>query len=305
MVLGNMKISALKDVLYFKETISILLISILFILLSANINLSDLELIYNWNSLILFGCVVLIVRPLGVFLSSRKSSLGRNEKIFISWVGPRGIVAAGIASLFGSKLLKAGVEGAEYITPLVFMIVLGTVLLNATTARLFAKIAGVFFKSSDGILIIGASSFSRLIASYLKNNNRRVVLIDSNAKSIEKAKDLGLEAIEGNIYSDELTENIELNDVGFLLSLTASATINKYAIENNYDLYLLTYIDTPWEADDLRDKPKQREQMFTQFKNALITHQKNYIVLKGDKATRLKKAISHIDQLINKNNNNN
>ncbi len=230
MVLGNMKLAALKGVLYFKETISILLISILFILLSANINLTDLELIYNWNSLILFGCVVLIVRPLGVFLSSRKSSLTRNEKIFISWVGPRGIVAAGIASLFGLKLTMQGVTNANYITPLVFMIVLGTVLLNATTARIVARFTGVLLKKSEGILIIGASEPSRLIATYLKNNNRRVVLIDSNRNNISKAKEEDLEAIECDIYGDEIFENIELNDMGFLLALTGSNTINEYAL---------------------------------------------------------------------------
>lgn len=230
MVLGNMKLDALKDVLYFKETISILLISILFILLSANINLSDLELIYNSNSLILFAIVVLIIRPLGVFLSSRKSSLVINEKIFISWVGPRGIVAAGIASLFGLKLTMQGVENANYITPLVFMIVLGTVLLNATTAKLMARFTGVLLKKSEGILIVGASAPARLIATYLKNNNRRVVLIDSNRTSIQTATSEGLEAIECNIYEDEIFENIELNDIGFLLALTGSNTINQYAL---------------------------------------------------------------------------
>ncbi|MGI9532077.1 cation:proton antiporter [Lutimonas sp.] len=230
MVLGNMNLPGLKDVFYFKETISILLISILFILLSANINLSDLELIFNWNSLILFACVVLIVRPIGVFLSSRNSSLSRNEKIFISWVGPRGIVAAGIASLFGLKLTMQGVENANYITPLVFMIVLGTVLLNATTARIVAKITGVLLKKSEGILIVGASDPSRLIASYLKTNDRRVVLIDSNRNNIALAKKEGLEAIECDIYEDEIFENIELNDIGFLLALTGSPTINEYAL---------------------------------------------------------------------------
>jgi len=230
MVLGNMHIPALKDVLYFKETISILLISILFILLSANINLSDLELINNWNSLILFGFVVLIIRPIGVFLSSRKSGLIRNEKIFISWVGPRGIVAAGIASLFGLKLTMQGVENANYITPLVFMIVLGTVLLNATTAKIVAKLTGVLLKKSEGILIVGASDPSRLIASYLKRNNKRVVLIDSNRTNIALAKEEGIEAFECDIYADDIFENIELNDIGFLLALTGSPTINEYAL---------------------------------------------------------------------------
>ena len=154
-----------------------------------------------------------------------------NEKIFISWVGPRGIVAAGIASLFGSKLVDNGEPGAEYITPLVFMIVLGTVLLNATTARFFAKWVGVFLEKSEGILIIGASKASRLIARYLQKNDRHVVLIDNNRTNIAKAEEIGLEALVANIYSDSLTDNLELNDMGYLMALTGNSDINMLAIE--------------------------------------------------------------------------
>ena len=230
MVLGNSKLDNLKELLYFKESLSVLLISILFILLAANINIEDLELLYTWKTATLFAIVVFVIRPLAVFLSTRGSKLNLNEKLFISWVGPRGIVAAGIASLFGSKLLKQGVEGAEYITPLVFMIVLGTVLLNATTARFFAKIVGVFLKKSEGILIVGASKVSRLLGHYLLTNGRHVVLIDSNERNIEKSKELGLEAISTNIYSDTLMDNIELSDVGYIMALTGNPDINKYAI---------------------------------------------------------------------------
>ena len=230
MVLGNSNSPYLKELLYFKESLSVLLISILFILLAANINIEDLLLIYNWKTAILFAVVVFVIRPIGVFLSTRGSSLKLNEKVFISWVGPRGIVAAGIASLFGLKLAKNGVEGAEYITPLVFMIVLGTVLLNATTARFFAKIIGVFLIKSEGVLILGASKVSRLLGHYLEINGRHVVLIDSNESNIEKAKELGLEAISTNIYSDTLMDNIELSDVGYLMALTGNPDINKYAI---------------------------------------------------------------------------
>jgi NadR type nicotinamide-nucleotide adenylyltransferase len=79
--------------------------------------------------------------------------------------------------------------------------------------------------------------------------------------------------------------------------------LEKYALENTYDLYLLTYIDTPWEADDLRDKPEYRKEMFEAFKNELIKQKRPYILLKGDKKTRLEKAIKHIDKLLNPKNN--
>ena len=230
MVLGNSKSPYLKDLLYFKESLSVLLISILFILLAANINYSELLLIYNWKTAALFAVIILVIRPIGVFLSTHGSKLKFNEKLFISWVGPRGIVAAGIASLFGLKLASKGIAGAEYITPLVFVIVLGTVLLNATTARIFAKLVGVFLKESNGILIVGASKVSRLIGHYLESHGRHVVLIDSNQNNINKAQELGLEAINTNIYSETLSDNIELNDVGYLMALTGNNEINRYAI---------------------------------------------------------------------------
>ena len=237
MVLGNGKLKNIKELLYFKESLSILLISMLFILLAANINIEDLMLLYTWKTAVLFSIVVFIIRPLAVFASTRKSNLEFKEKLFISWVGPRGIVAAGIASLFGSKLLKEGVEGAEYITPLVFMIVLGTVLLNATTARLFAKMVGVFLKSSDAILIVGASDPVRLIARFLTDKGKRVILIDANKNFIEEALEDGLEALNVNVYDDDLTDNIELNDVGYLLAITASDAVNKHALSTFSELF--------------------------------------------------------------------
>ena len=231
MVIGNSKLDNIKELLYFKESLSVLLISILFILLAANINYQDLMLLYRWETLALFLAVAFVIRPIAVFISAQGSTLRTNEKMFISWVGPRGIVAAGIASLFGSKLRAGGVEGAEYITPLVFMIVLGTVLLNATTARLFARISGVFLSKSEGILIIGASRVSRLVAQYLIDNGRHVVLVDSNQNNVSEAEKMGIESHTENIYSETLKDNVEFNDIGYLLALTGNADINRYAVE--------------------------------------------------------------------------
>ena len=188
------------------------------------------------------------------------SSLKFNEKLFISWVGPRGIVAAGIASLFGIELANQGVEGAEYITPLVFMIVLGTVLLNATTARLFAQLVGVFLKDSEGILIIGASSFSRIIGKYMEENGRHVVLVDNNGMNVRKAKSMGLDAIEENVYSEDLINNIELNDIGYLMAMTSNSEINKNAIEKfrkHFGENGSFRVVSPEEMQDPENNPKE------------------------------------------------
>ncbi len=234
LILGNMKnVPHIKEILYFKESLSVLLISVLFILLSANIDIKDLQLLLDWRCISIFAFVVFVLRPASVFLSTRPSTLSLNEKLFISWVGPRGIVAAGIASLFGLKLVDLGYEGAEYITPLVFMIVLGTVLLNATTAKLMASLLGVSNSKTDGILFVGANKAARLLAKYLDENGREVALIDSNASNVEKSVELGLRAYEANVYKDEMDDNLELSNMGYILALTGSTDVNKYVI-NKY-----------------------------------------------------------------------
>lgn len=234
LVLANNDVPRIQEILSFKESLSVLLISILFILLAANIDISELELLYqDWRPIALFGFVALVLRPLSVFVSTYGGNLNYQEKLFISWVGPRGIVAAGIASLFGLTLADRGVPGAEYITPLVFMIVLGTVLLNATTARLVARLLGVVQDVSGGVLILGANDFAITIGKYLKDSGRMVHLVDSSPGHIAKAERAGLEGIVANIYNTELAERYELLDVGYLLAFTSSEEVNDYAL-NRY-----------------------------------------------------------------------
>lgn len=232
MVVGNIDMPHKNEIIYFGESISILLIAILFILLSANMNMPELELLLNWRVAVLFAAIVFVLRPIGVFLSTRKSALTTNEKLFVSWVGPRGIVAAGIASLFGSKLAANGIAGAEYITPLVFMVVLGTVILNATGAGIIAKLLGVLLEKSNGILMVGAHRASRLIAKYLKDNGKHIILIDSNTGNIDKAQEDGIDAYTVDIYKDDLRNNADLNDVGVLMAMTGSAEVNDYSLSN-------------------------------------------------------------------------
>ena len=236
MVLTNLKFEGLSHILHFKESLSILLISILFILLAANIDIKDLEYIWNWKVAVLFILLIFVIRPLMVMISTYKSGLNINEKLFISWVGPRGIVAAGIASLFGMKLTGV-IPGAELLTPLVFMVVLGTVLINASTAKYVAKWLGVSVDRKDGVLIIGACKASRLIAKYLLDHGKHVVLLDKNKVAIFKAKELGIEAFEADIFEDDLDEIIELNDIGYILAFTASSDVNNEVLKKYKDKF--------------------------------------------------------------------
>lgn len=238
MVLGNLDVPRFKEILYFKESISLLLISILFILLAANINMSDLELITgNPGSLVLFAFVTLLLRPMSVLASTQNCGLSFREQLFISWVGPRGIVAAGIASLFGITLIKNGVPEAEYITPLVFMIVLGTVIMNATTARLVASLLGVIQKESNGVLFFGANQATRLIAQYLITHKRNVAIVDNNESNINKALAEGINAFTVNIFTEEMTENFELLDMGYLVAMTANDSVNDFAVKKYQKIF--------------------------------------------------------------------
>ncbi len=256
-VLANMDVPQLKEIQFFKESISVLLISMLFILLAANIDLAHLQLLLDWRCLWLFLFVILVLRPAAVFLSTRGSELHLREKLFISWVGPRGIVAAGIASLFGLSLTNDGIPGAEYLTPLVFMIVLGTVLLNATTARLVARWLGVTQEASNGILFVGANKAARLIAKYLQDNGRHVVLVDSNEKNVERARAMGLEALRANIFTDDLEEQFELVDVGYLLAFTSNADVNEFAVTRYRKVFGENGTFRLLTAEELRQDPAE------------------------------------------------
>ncbi|MCB0669593.1 MAG: sodium:proton antiporter [Saprospiraceae bacterium] len=235
-LLGNLDMPKLKDILDFKESLSVLLISILFIVLAAHIDLEDLYLLNDWRSWMLLAVVILIIRPLGVMLSTRGGELSLKEKLFMSLIGPRGIVAAGIASLFGLRLVDEGVAGAEYITPEVFMVVLGTVLLAAVGARPLGQLFGVLEKRNDGILIIGADRASRLLGAFFKDQGRRVVMVDMNTTYLRKAAEEEIEVHQADIYQADLNELFDIDNMEYLFAMTGSGDVNRYAC-NTYQTF--------------------------------------------------------------------
>lgn len=234
--LANLDVPYFKDIIDFKESLTLLLISLLFIMLSADMTVAQLELVARSESLLLFLVIILVARPLGVFWSMRSSDLSWRDKAFISWVGPRGIVAAGVASLFGVQLQEMGVPGAEMITPLVFLVVLGSVLLNATLANLVGKQLGVMLPERSDVLIYGDSEGARTLAKTLQDGGRHVVLVGGSRSNIAEAKELGLEAIFHDIYSDTLLETVETAGMGYLLGLSGSDEDNMYLLNRYGDI---------------------------------------------------------------------
>jgi NhaP-type Na+/H+ or K+/H+ antiporter len=232
--LANGGLKQLHEVLYFKEKLSILLISVLFILLAANVTRADLALL-DWRSLLLLLVVMFVLRPLGVALSTLRSTLNCNERIFLGWIAPRGIVAASVSSLFAFSLVDRGVEDARIIAPLIFLIIVGTVLAQGLTAKPLARALGVSEADPQGILLMGANSFACELAHALQRAGVLVRLVDSNRRSVTEARLQGLDAVTANMLSDYADRDLDLGGLGRLLALTANDEANTLACRHFVD----------------------------------------------------------------------
>ncbi len=229
-VLANLKVKNLKSILSFKEDISIILISILFLLLSSRIEVEQMKNL-GWSSIGLFAIVVFLIRPLVVAFSSYKSGLNWREKFFISWIGPRGIVAAAVASLFSLQLIaKASSPSelvqAELILPLTFLIIVGTVIIQGGTAKPIAKWLGVERDIPKGVILVGAHPGARRLAQILNQFGAPTLLIDTSKSNCLDAEKEGLNAINENILKDSFIEDFDFSEYGRLLSLTPNHDIN-------------------------------------------------------------------------------
>ncbi|WP_017733901.1 cation:proton antiporter [Nafulsella turpanensis] len=234
-ILANLKIEELKQILNFKEDISLIITSVLFLLLSSRIELQELSQL-GLNSIILFFVVILVVRPLGVFLSTINSKINFREKLFISWIGPKGIVAAAVASLFSLELsmdeeLLGASEAADarLILPLVFMFILGTVVVQGASAKMVARWLGVLRKESPGVLFIGANEAARFIAKYLYDQGVPVLMADTAHANLIEAEEMGLPSYGGNILKENLWEEVDLTEMGQLFAMTSNTEINVLA----------------------------------------------------------------------------
>jgi NhaP-type Na+/H+ or K+/H+ antiporter len=227
--LANMDDVDIQDILHFKETLSMLLISALFILLAARLTPENLSGI-GWTELTLLAVLILVVRPLSVFLSCIKANLKWRERMVIAALAPRGIVAAAVAALVAIRLSEAGLQQAERLVPLTFFVIIGTVVIYSVITAPLARLLAVSEPEPRGFLIVGANSIARAIANALTEAGFRTVLADSNREYIKTAWMDGRTVFYGNPVSEEAEQELDLVGIGRLLAVSPDSELNSLAV---------------------------------------------------------------------------
>ncbi len=226
--LGNLRGVHIDDILDFKESLTTVLVSLLFILLAARLHwpLPDGML---GAGIALFAIAQLVVRPLTVLLSSLGSGLSWRERALIGWVAPRGIVAASVSALFALRLDALGVAGAGALVPLVFILIIGTVVLQSATARPLALWLKVAEPEPRGLLLFGSDKVARAIGKVLSEAGFRVVLADDDWDGIRQARMDGLATFFGNPASPHAERHLDLTGIGRLLAVSTHRERNSLA----------------------------------------------------------------------------
>jgi NhaP-type Na+/H+ or K+/H+ antiporter len=228
-ILANQRAASMKHIIEFKENLRVLLIASLFIILAARLKLEDLAYL-GWGSLVFLAILILIARPASIFLSTIKSGLSWQEKLFLSWMAPRGIVAAAVTAVFALELAhEAGYTQAELMVPEMFVVIVGTVTIYGLTAAPVGRWLKVAQPNPQGVLLVGAHRWARAIAEALKKEGLQVLLVDTNRANIGNARLAGVPAYCASILSEHIIDELELGGLGYMLALTPNDEVNSLA----------------------------------------------------------------------------
>jgi NhaP-type Na+/H+ or K+/H+ antiporter len=226
--LGNTRGIDMSEVLSFKESLSILIISMLFIVLGARINPADI-IATGWSGFAVL-LVVLLARPVVVWASTLGGGYSWQERALVSWVAPRGIVAAAVSSLFALRLQEAGYPEAPLLVSYTFLIIIVTVVLQSFTARPVARLLGLVEEEPRGILIVGANPVARTIGKALLQQGFRVKLTDTTWSEIQAARMDGLDTYYGDPVSAHADRQLELEGIGRLFAMSRRPELNTLAV---------------------------------------------------------------------------
>jgi NhaP-type Na+/H+ or K+/H+ antiporter len=225
MVVGNMRIHRMAELVEFKEQLTTLLIGLLFVLLAADIRMADVAAL-GWRALLVVAVLSLVVRPLAVLACTTGVGMGWREKLYLSWIGPRGIVAAAVASLFANQLAAAGASGGVALRALVFTVIAVTVTVQGLSAGPLARVLGLRRAVDRGFLFLGANPIVRHLALRLVASGEPVELIDSNPSDCRAAEEAGLKVIFGNGLEPRTLMRARADTRAHAVALTTNEGVN-------------------------------------------------------------------------------
>jgi NhaP-type Na+/H+ or K+/H+ antiporter len=223
-VVGNMNLPGIDDMKRFKEYITIMLVSVVFVSLTADLDVASLGGI-GWRGVALVTAIMFLSRPAAIMLATTGAGMQFNERILLSWIAPRGIVAAATAGLMGPRLVDAG-YAAEVLLPLVFAIIFATVFAHGLSINWLATRLGLASRHRDSVLIVGASPWTVELAQKLQGTNINVLLADTSWHSLRPARLAGIPVFYGDILSEFADESIELAHVQTVLAATSNDAYN-------------------------------------------------------------------------------
>lgn len=227
--LANQRQASIHHIVVFKENLRVLLLSALFILLAARVELDALLTNLNWRMLAFLFVIIAIARPLAVYISTIFSNVNWREKIFLSWMAPRGVVAASISSIFAISLAQNGFEQADQLVPIVFIVIISTVTIYGLPASWVAKKLGVAKPVPKGVLILGAKEWAIAVAKTIQQEGFKVLMADANLNNALESRSENLDTYHGNILSEYALEEINLDGIGQLFAFTPNDEVNSLA----------------------------------------------------------------------------
>jgi len=225
LVVGNTEFRVWRELYAFKEQLTVMLIGLLFVLLAAGVRMADLAAL-GAAGILTVVILMFVVRPLGVFLSTRGSGLSKRQKLFVAWIGPRGIVAAAIASYFASELGRAGIDGGVELRAMVFLVILVTVSTAGLGGGLVARLCGVSRPRDVGWVILGAKPVGCALAETLRAGGEEVVCIDSNPDACGDAEERGFKVLHANALEERTLELAEIDTRAGVIGVTPVEEVN-------------------------------------------------------------------------------
>lgn len=219
--LANQKLVPVQPIIEFKESLTVMLISMLFVLLTARISLESLANV-GWRGVAFALSLIFVVRPLSVWSATIGSGLSTRERCFLSWFAPRGIVAAAVSSVFALRLGESG----AVLAPATFVVIFVTVAVYGLTAGPLARRLGLAITDAQGILIAGANPIARGIAAALTKEGFTVALVDTQFAQVRRARDAGLLAHYANVMSGHVMDIVDFSSIGRFVAMTSNEEVN-------------------------------------------------------------------------------